>query len=307
MSMFDGKIFAMYLPFMSMFFLLNFSGGISSGSMRHYADFSSQFTTARNIDVWLPDGYSEEKKYAVLYVHDGQMLFDADGTWNHQEWGMDEAMQQLLNDRLIQQTIVVAIWNSGNGRFSDYFPQKIYKNIPSEQKAFLTDPANGLYIPADGPRSDGYLKFIVKELKPFIDSTFSTIGDRQHTFIAGSSMGGLISLYALCEYPDIFGGAACLSTHWTGTFTQNNTIPAAINNYVKEYMPEAATHKIYFDHGTETLDALYAPHQQKIDSIFRSSYTEKNYRSLVFEHADHSETAWRQRLTIPLQFLLGGD
>lgn len=294
----------MYLHLMSLFFLFNHMQEASSGLVKHYPEFPSDFTSARNIDVWVPQDYSDEKEYAVLYVHDGQMLFDADATWNHQEWGMDEAMQQLINDGLIQQTIVVAIWNSGNGRFTDYFPQKIYENIPAQQKAFLTDPANGFYIPAEGPHSDDYLKFITEELKPFIDSAFSTLSGREHTFIAGSSMGGLISLYALCEYPDIFGGAACLSTHWTGTFTQNNTIPAAIENYLKEHMPEAATHKIYFDHGTETLDALYAPHQQKIDSLFKSIYSEENYRSLVFEHADHSESAWRKRLTIPLEFLL---
>ena len=73
-------------------------------------------------------------------------------------------------------------------------------------------------------QSDNYLKFLVKELKPFIDSSFSTLKDQQNTFIAGSSMGGLISMYAICEYPLVFGGAACLSTHWPGIFTM-------INNY----------------------------------------------------------------------------
>ena len=80
-------------------------------------------------------------------------------------------------------------------------------------------------------QSDAYLKFLVTELKPFIDSTFSVATDRSNTFIAGSSMGGLISMYAVCEYPAVFGGAACLSTHWPGIFTaENNPIPEAFEN-----------------------------------------------------------------------------
>ncbi len=82
--------------------------------------------------------------------------------------------------------------------------------------------------------SDEYLKFLVKELKPFVDKNYSTYTDAPHTFMMGSSMGGLISMYAICEYPEVFGGAICMSTHWPGIFvSENNPIPLAFQNYLK--------------------------------------------------------------------------
>ncbi len=92
---------------------------------------------------------------------------------------------------------------------------------------------------------------MVNELKPFIDSNFATLGDQSNTFVAGSSMGGLISLYAVCEYPDVFGGAACLSTHWPGVFnSEHNPIPAAFIRYLESHLPSPVNHKLYFDYGT---------------------------------------------------------
>ena len=156
--------------------------------------------------------------------------------------------------------------------------------------------------------SDNYLKFIVSELKPFIDNIYSVYSDQQHTFIAGSSMGGLISLYAICEYPNIFAGAACVSTHWPGvTNIENNPIPAALFDYMKNHLPDPKNHKIYFDFGTETLDANYEPFQLQADQVMKSKgYKEgKNWLSKKFERADHSEKSWAERLDVPLVFLLG--
>jgi predicted alpha/beta superfamily hydrolase len=126
------------------------------------------------------------------------------------------------------------------------------------------------------------------------------------TFIAGSSMGGLISLYALCEYPKVFGSAACLSTHWPGIFTmENNPVPDAFIRYLEENLPRPGSHKIYFDFGTETLDSLYEPLQNRVDDVMRHhGYTHKNWMTLKFPGEDHSERAWHSRLEVPLLFLL---
>ena len=154
--------------------------------------------------------------------------------------------------------------------------------------------------------TDNYLKIIVTELKPFIDSSFSTLSDQSNTFIAGSSMGGLISMYAICEYPKVFGGAACLSTHWTGIFTaENNPIPAAFMEYLQKHLPSSKNHKIYFDYGSETLDALYKPFQLQADQIMQQKgYTANNWITKEFIGADHSERSWNKRLDIPVLFLL---
>ena len=240
-------------------------------------------------------------------MHDGQMLFDSTNTWIGQEWGVDETMDQLLKENKIINTIVVGIWNTPN-RHSEYFPEKPFRQLPqSHQDSLLTHNRNsGDKLFKTDVYSDNYLKFIVNELKPYIDSTYSTNPEMQNTFIAGSSMGGLISFYAICEYPDVFTGAACLSTHWIGTFdTLNNPIPNKIIAYLDEYLPDPTTHKIYFDHGTETLDALYELYQKRVDTIIsRHGYDRTNWKTIKFEGENHTEDAWKKRLHIPLQFLL---
>jgi len=155
--------------------------------------------------------------------------------------------------------------------------------------------------------SDAYLKFLVKELKPFIDSTYHTDKEKSSCLLAGSSMGGLISVYGMCEYPEVFGGAACLSTHWIGTFSVlDNPIPTVFMDYLSQHLPDPATHRLYFDRGTETLDNLYEPYQTVADAIVRATgYTGSSFSSNVFPGADHSERSWALRLDQPMVFLLG--
>ncbi|NTW26607.1 MAG: alpha/beta hydrolase, partial [Lentimicrobium sp.] len=262
---------------------------------------------ARNIDVWLPDGYTEHKKYAVLYMHDGQMLFDSTINWNKQEWGVDETIGRLLNENKIKDCIVVGIWNTPK-RHAEYFPQKPFQSLSQVQKDSVNKELQDLGRTSEvfQPVSDNYLKFIVNELKPFIDQTFSTLPGPENTNISGSSMGGLISMYALCEYPEVFGGAACLSTHWPGVFSMdNNPVPDAFVNYLKEYLPDPETHKIYFDYGDQTLDALYPPLQKKADEVMiAKGFTKSNWETRFFPGEDHSEISWGRRLDIPVAFLL---
>jgi predicted alpha/beta superfamily hydrolase len=282
---------------------------VSVGKIQRIENFGSQFVDPRNIDVWLPDDYSKKERYAVLYMHDGQMLFDSTTTWNHQEWGIDEIMNKLLKEKIIRNCIVVGIWNNGKYRHPEYFPQKALEYLTKQEKQDLLNYSTGDSkepILQNGPISDNYLKFIVNELKPYIDQNFFTLTDRTNTFIAGSSMGGLISMYAICEYPDVFGGAACISTHWPGTFkAQNNPVPKAFLAYLADHLPSPENHKFYFDYGTKTLDAMYKTYQMKADEIMKKKgYTNANWITREFPGEDHSERAWRKRIEIPLTFLL---
>lgn len=282
---------------------------VSSGKIERIADFKSEFVTLRNIDVWLPDNYSDSKKYSVLYMHDGQMLYDAETTWNKQAWEVDEVVSSLLKDNRIDDVIVVGIWNGNATRHMDYFPQKPFESLTQTQQdsIYNANRSNGQNVFNGKVNSDNYLKFIVKELKPLIDKKYSVHRDKKHTFIAGSSMGGLISMYAICEYPNVFGGAACLSTHWPGIFSvENNPIPESIYDYLKTNLPNPKNHRIYFDYGTATLDAMYEPLQLKVDEIMKEKgYNSLNWSTNKFEGEDHSEKAWQKRLHIPLEFLLG--
>ncbi|MFB3390040.1 alpha/beta hydrolase [Flavobacterium sp. LAR06] len=281
---------------------------VAFGKIQHIENFRPQLIDQRNIDIWLPDGYSNKEKYAVLYMNDGQALYDAQSTWNKQAWGVDQTAGKLIAESKTQKFIVVGIWNNGIKRHSEYFPQKPYKSLTRVQQDTIsrqlrtTGSVNEIFK----PYSDLYLDFLVKELKPFIDKNFSSKSDQKNTFIAGSSMGGLISLYAICEYPKVFGGAACLSTHWPGTFTtKNNPIPDAIVRYLKANLPNQRNHKIYFDYGDQTLDATYKTFQEKVDVMMKAKgFTNKNWETKFFPGENHSELAWAKRLDIPLLFLL---
>ncbi|MBC6409461.1 MAG: alpha/beta hydrolase [Ekhidna sp.] len=272
--------------------------------------FSSKFIKEKRVSIFLPKEYhSSDKRYPVLYMHDGQMLFDSTTTWNGQEWGVDEVIDQLVESQSIENVVVIGIWNGGNElRHPQYFPQKPFESLPQTVQDSLYNLYHDQGVPlfANPVQSDKYLKFIVSELKPYVDKNYRTKNDRRSTFIAGSSMGGLISMYAICEYPEIFGGAACLSTHWPGIFTpENNPIPDIFLDYLSNHLPDAKTHKLYFDYGTETLDALYEPYQKRADSIIRNAkYDSSNFLTLKFEGHKHEERFWKNRLHIPLKFLL---
>ena len=275
---------------------------VTSGSIRHFEKFYSDQIGPRNIDVWLPDGYSESKKYAVLYMHDGQMLFDSAITWNHQEWKVDETVSTLLKEQKIKDCIVVGIWNNGDLRHAEYFPQKVLGYLPAALRdSVVKDDLKG------APLSDKYLLFITRELKPFIDSIFSTYADKAHTFIAGSSMGALISMYAICEYPEVFGAAICMSTHWAGSTKHQNfsAFSNAFKSYLLNALPASKSHRFYFDHGSETLDSLYEPYQLIMDSVLAlKGYNQTNMLSRRFKGDNHSEKSWSKRLSVPLLFML---
>ena len=155
-------------------------------------------------------------------------------------------------------------------------------------------------IASDAIISDAYLRFLVEELKPFVDTGFRTRPGRDDTFVMGSSMGGLLSLYAIAEYPDVFAGAAAVSTHWPAG-------DGIVIDWLAKHLHDPSTHRLYFDHGTETLDAAYAPYQQRMDAAMRQAgYCEgRNWITRRFDGAEHSEASWRERVEVPLLFLLG--
>ncbi|WP_222612789.1 alpha/beta hydrolase [Undibacterium rugosum] len=274
---------------------------VVSGQIERLSAFSSRYVGARHIDVWLPPGYDRQHRYPVIYMHDGQALFDPAVSWNKQAWQVDRVAGQLIQDAQIEAPIIVGIWNAGILRPAEYLPEKAMQFLnPDTRQA----PMNSRDLPE--LMADRYLKFLTEELKPEIDRRYPTRSDAAHTMLMGSSMGGLISLYAMSEYPQVFGAAACLSTHWTGIFEQNASVPLALFQYWSVHLPDAAQHRLYMDYGTETLDALYPVHQQFFDVLVREKgYTGERYMSRAFPGAAHTETDWSLRLSLPLRFLLG--
>ena len=265
-----------------------------------YAQFKSQYVPKRTIRVWVPESNDTVDRYDVLYMHDGWMLFDASIAWNHQEWGVDEAMDSLIRLGYIRPTIVVGIDNmtSTADRVSEYCPDDVAQLLP-EGKALY-----GGLIPMKG---NDYLRFLVEEVKPFIDSLYPTYTDRDHTWIMGSSCGGLISSYALCKYPDLFAGAACMSTHSTLTLDVDHPDEDAITayrTYLEQHIPVNSC-LLYFDRGDQTLDANYEASQDAINAMLTNAgWDDTHFLYRFFPGHAHDENSWRSRLDIPLRFLL---
>lgn len=272
----------------------------SRGTLERFPQFNSQHVPPRDIVVWLPAGYQTGDSCDVLYMHDGNMLFDATTTWNRQEWRVDEVMDSLIEICAIKPCIVVGIYNTDD-RLTEYFPAKSWQCVPEAKRHD---------VKLDELTADAYLRFIVEEVKPFIDNRYKPLTAREHTFMMGSSMGGLISLYGLCEYPQVFGGVACLSSHLSMAYLpgglDGDLWATAFRDYVGQHLPEANGSLIYMDHGTEDFDADYGKYQQLLDRVITGKGWDKaHYVSRVYPGHRHRETSWAERLDQPLLFLLG--
>ena len=283
---------------------------VGAGTLVDLGTVQSKYSDARRVTVWLPSSYKPGgPRHAVLYMHDGQNLFDPDTGYGGMEWKIDETLDRLIRENKVRPTIVVAIWNTPK-RLREYVPSKAFAHLPPQ----YMDRVRGLY--GGDPLSDGYLKFIVDELRPRIAKQFRVKTDRSNTAIMGSSMGALISLYAIDEYPTVFGGAGMLSTHWplflpadggkSITDDEYEVVSSAFETFLKPALPDPKTHKLYFDHGSETLDAIYARYQKRIDAIVagRGYRPGVNWISRNFPGQAHNEVSWSSRADIPLQFLL---
>jgi enterochelin esterase-like enzyme len=282
---------------------------VSAGRIVDLAVLQSRYADPRRVVVWLPSSYSAHApKHAVLYMHDGQNLFDKAIAGYGMEWQIDETLDRLIREKKVRPTVVVGIWNTPK-RLQEYVPSKAFQYLPPNYR----DKVRTLY--GGHPLSDGYLKFIVRELKPMIDRRFRVKTDRAETVIMGSSMGSLISLYAIDEYPSVFGGAGMMSTHWPLFMTaagksvgdaEYEVVSSAFERYLAPALPNPRTHKLYFDHGSETLDAIYARYQRRIDGVVaRRGYRKGvNCLSLSFPGQKHNEISWASRVDVPLRFLL---
>lgn len=283
---------------------------VSSGTIVDLGVVQSKFTDPRKVVVWLPTGYEPDgPKYAALYMHDGQNLFDTSTAGYGMEWRIDETLDRLIREKKVRPTIVVGIWNTPK-RLREYVPSKAFEHLPPQ----YMDRVRGLY--GGDPLSDGYLKFIVDELKPAIDKRFHVKSDRANTAIMGSSMGALISLYAIDEYPKVFGAAGMMSTHWplflpteghkAISDEEYEVVSSAFERYLAPALPDPKSHRLYFDHGSETLDSAYARYQNRIDAVVerRGFRRDLNWISRNFPGQAHNEVSWASRVEIPLQFLL---
>ncbi len=225
------------------------------------AFYITQLKRYRRIWIYLPAGYHSSKKYyPVLYMHDGQNLFN-EQTSGFGEWGIDECLDTLEN-KLQKECIVVGIDNGTDKRMTEYNPYDNQRFGKGEGKL--------------------YIDFLAETLKPFVDSNYRTLIDASHTFIAGSSMGGLISLYAIVQYPDVFGVAGIFSpAFWI--------VPEMFQGVQNATWNQA--HRFYFYAGGKESETMITDMEKMVDIILK-----KNCCATLMDAnplGQHNEKFWR--------------
>jgi predicted alpha/beta superfamily hydrolase len=258
-----------------------------TGNIHVHKSFHSKIlNNDRDVQVYLPPGYESKKarRYPVLYFQDGQNLFDGATSFiPGQEWQMDETAQTLITSGKIEPLIIVGVYNTGRDRVAEY--------TPAEDPKYKA-----------GGKADLFGRFLIEELKPFIDARYRTIPDAKHTGLGGSSLGGLVSLYLGLKYSDAFGKLAVVSpsVFWGDKF---------IVRYV-EAMGKKPNDRIWLDIGTkEGRDASEAAESLTNTRLLRDNLIRKGWKlqkDLQYfeaEGAEHNERAWASRVGAILQFL----
>lgn len=246
--------------------------GQITGTVAYHRQMQGDGIRPRDVIVWLPPSYANapEKRYPVLYMHDGQNVFDPRTAFLGADWQVDEVADSLIRTGEMEEIIIVGVSNSDDRR-AEY---------------------------SDTEKGRAYMKFLVMKLKPFIDATYRTRPEPQYTAVMGSSMGGLISFLLAWQHPEVFSQAACLSPAFTPPFD------SAIK-MVKSHESTKKGIRLYLDNGGVALDSvLQAGCDQMLHALKEKGFSlGDNLYWFHDKHAEHSERAWARRVWRPLLFM----
>jgi predicted alpha/beta superfamily hydrolase len=256
-----------------------------TGNIQRYKGFASRtLGNRRDVVVYLPPGYRRfvRRHYPVLYLQDGQNVFDAATAFGGVEWEVDETAQRLIRKRLIEPLIMVGVYNTGNERIHEYTPTRAVA-VAGKQKNWRS---RGL--------ARKYGKFLVKELKPFIDATYRTRPEAEFTGLGGSSLGGLLTMTLGLWFPDVFTRLAVMSPSvWWDDQVIVRMVDALDRKLPLRIWLDTGTHEIGWQQTRALRDALVEKGWRLYDDL---QYTEA-------EGAGHNESAWATRVDPMLRFL----
>ena len=238
-------------------------------------------------------------------MHDGHNLFDPAKSNFNKVWAADKAMLAVMKSGKVAPHIIVGVWAPGRDRYRQYLPQSLYQASTGTPRAAMDAMTGGPVL------SEAYLDWLAGPLKQWVDASFRTRPGRDDTAIMGSSMGGLMSCYALLERPQTYGRAGCVSSHWPAADPRavgeaNPELIALWDGWFAARLGQPDGRRVWMDHGTATLDAFYAPYQQAIDARMAASGWQRgrDWESKVYEGAEHEENAWARRLPEVFGWLL---
>ncbi len=254
-----------------------------TGDIRTHESFSSaHLPSEHTVLVYLPPGYEQDvdRRYPVLYLHDGQNVFDQ-ATAFGEEWRVDETAQEMITARSIEPLIIVGIYNAGTARIEEYTP-----TYDDEMDA--------------GGMADQYARMLVEELKPFIDATYRTRPGAECTGLGGSSLGGLVTLHTALRHPGVFTRLAILSpaVWWDGRVLLSEVLRLA----------EKPSLRIWLDIGTNEGKEALADSRLLRDALWAKGWREGvDFSYHEAEGAGHDEGAWASRMGMVLQYLFPPD
>lgn len=254
---------------------------------------------ARAVDVWVPPGVDPDDVGGrpVVYAHDGQNLFFPQDSFAGVPWSLHTAALAAAESTGTRAPVVVGVWNAGEHRYSEYLPAEPELRPTGAGQAHLA-----LARATGGPAAGAYVRMLTDEVIPLVESAHGIRADRTSRAVLGSSMGGVVSLYAALTRPDLLGAAACVST---------NLIVGGepLVDWFAARLPESGTCRLWLDAGTEGLDAEYGPLQARLDAALRASrlVEGQDWVSRTYPGADHSEASWAARAADVLAFVLAGS
>jgi len=245
-----------------------------TGNVKYFRNMAGEGIKTRDVIIWLPPSYETNPKarYPVLYMHDGQNLFDPTMSFTAFDWQIDEWADSLIKSGTMKEILVVGIYNTDD-RESEY---------------------------SNSQKGQAYMNFIIQELKPFIDAQFRTKPGAENTATMGSSMGGLISFLLVWQYPSVFSQAGCLSPAFI--YKEFNAV-----QMVQAYEGDPKSIRIYMDNGGVGLEKMLQPGCDKMLTALQQKgfALGENLAWFYDEHAEHNEQAWAQRVWRPLLFMFG--
>jgi predicted alpha/beta superfamily hydrolase len=280
-----------------------------TGRLIEYERIAAAGLPDQRLTIWLPPGYDAgDGRYPVLYMHDGHNLFDVAKSNFNKIWAADTAMLAAMQSGKVEPHIIIGIWAPGADRHRQYLPRSLYGMTSGNLRDQMDAMTQG------GVISHHYLDWIAGPLKSWVDVSFRTRSGRDDTAIVGSSMGGLMSCYAILEKPQVFGRAGCVSSHWPAVdpraiAADDAALKALWDGWFAARLGKPDGRRVWMDHGTATLDAYYAPYQQVVDARFAAAGWQKgrDWESRVYEGAEHEENAWAARLPEIFGWLLAKD
>lgn len=256
-----------------------------TGNIQRHRGFRSKIlANRRDVLVYLPRGYSRfsQQRYPVLYLQDGQNVFDAATSFSNVEWGVDEAAQRLIRKDLIEPLIIVAIANTGEERIHEYAPTRgvIDSTAPRKKRS------RGL--------ARHYARFLIEELKPYIDKKYRTRPEAEFTGLGGSSLGGLLTLSLGLWFPNVFTRIIAMSP---SVWWDDQVIVKMVNK-----LDQKLPLKIWLDTGTN--EPGWERARVLCEALIEKGwhlFDDLEYHEI--EGGDHSEAAWAARVDYALRFL----